>query len=291
MTTEPYGKKNPFPAPVLSVRHITGEGSPKETIHIEYSLDGSGMNYIAGDALAVIPANDPSLADALIDKLGLSPDSQVPTPEGETASLKDALVHCYDITNVNKALLIKWAAASGSQSVTANPSRNTVTVNGRTYSGKVFVERGRTYVPLRTLTTALGGQVGGAAVTSPGADYNAMDLYWLSRIISAESQGESLTGQIAVGNVVLNRVAASEFPGTIPAVIFDRKHDVQFTPISNGTVYLPPTAQSVEAAKRVLDGENTAGRALYFYAPALSQGVWINANRTYLTIGCHRFYL
>ena len=39
------------------------------------------------------------------------------------------------------------AAASGSQSVTANPSRNTVTVNGRTYSGKVFVERGRTYIP------------------------------------------------------------------------------------------------------------------------------------------------
>mgnify|MGYP000761099235 CR=1 FL=1 len=115
MTTEPYGKKNPFPAPVLSVKHLTGEGSPKETIHIEYSLDGSGMNYIAGDALAVIPANDPALADALIDKLGLSPDSQVPTPEGETASLKDALVHCYDITNVNKALLTKWAAASGSQ--------------------------------------------------------------------------------------------------------------------------------------------------------------------------------
>ena len=35
MTTEPYGKKNPFPAPVLSVKHLTGEGSPKETIHIE----------------------------------------------------------------------------------------------------------------------------------------------------------------------------------------------------------------------------------------------------------------
>ena len=122
MTTEPYGKKNPFPAPVLSVKHLTGEGSPKETIHIEYSLDGSGMNYIAGDALAVIPANDPALADALIDKLGLSPDSQVPTPEGETASLKDALVHCYDITNVNKALLTKWAAASGSTSRSAASS-------------------------------------------------------------------------------------------------------------------------------------------------------------------------
>ena len=122
--------------------------------------------------------------------------------------------------------------------------------------------------------------------------HSADDLYWLSRIISAESRGENMTGQIAVGNVVLNRVAAKEFPNTIPAVIFDRKHDVQFTPVSNGTVYLPPTAKSVEAAKRVLNGENTAGKALYFYAPALSQGTWINANRAYLkTIGCHRFYL
>ena len=193
----------------------------------------------------------------------------------------------------------KVAAASyGSQSLTADPAGDTLTVNGRTYSGKVFVERGRTYVPLRILVTALGGGVawapylGGAAVTSPGAEYDAMDLYWLSRIISAESRGEALDGQIAVGNVVLNRVESADFPGTIPAVIFDRKHDIQFTPISNGTVYLPPTAQSVEAAKRALDGENTVGDALYFYAPALSQGVWINANRTYLmTIGCHRFYL
>lgn len=119
-----------------------------------------------------------------------------------------------------------------------------------------------------------------------------MDLYWLSRIISAESRGEDMTGQIAVGNVVLNRVKSAEFPNTIPSVIFDRKHDVQFTPVSNGTVYLPPTAQSIQAAKRALNGENTAGKALYFYAPALSQGTWINANRTYLkTIGCHRFYL
>ena len=189
-------------------------------------------------------------------------------------------------------------AASDSHRVSADPAADTVTVNGRTYSGKVFVERGRTYVPLRTTVTALGGGIawdpylGGAAVTSPGAEHDAADLYWLSRIISAESRGETMEGQIAVGNVVLNRVAAEEFPDTIPDVIFDRKHDVQFTPVSNGTVYLPPAAQSVEAAKRALDGENVVGEAKYFYAPALSQGVWINANRTYhMTIGCHRFYL
>ena len=95
-----------------------------------------------------------------------------------------------------------------------------------------------------------------------------------------------------MGNVVLNRVESGQFPDTIPGVIFDRVDGVQFEPVKNGTVYDEPTAQSVEAARRVLEGENVIGDALYFYAPALSQGVWINANRTYAqTIGCHRFYL
>ena len=189
-------------------------------------------------------------------------------------------------------------AVSGSARLTADPTDDTVTVDGTDYAGRVTVERGRTYVPLRLVTEALGGRaewdayLDGAAVTSPDADYDAADLYWLSRIICAESGAEPMEGQIAVGNVVLNRMASREFPNTIPAVIFDRVDAVQFEPVENGTVYKAPTVKSVEAAKRVLDGENTVGRALYFYAPALSQGVWINANRTYYkTIGCHRFYL
>lgn len=189
-------------------------------------------------------------------------------------------------------------AVSGDTRLTANPDANTVTVNGQTYDGQVYVKSGRTYVPLRLTMNLLGGSaawdpwLGGAAVTSGDAAHDAADLYWLSRIISAESRGENLHGQIAVGNVVLNRVESPEFPDTIPGVIFDRVDGVQFEPVKNGTVYDTPTVQSVEAAYRALDGENVIGEALYFYAPALSQGVWINANRTYIqTIGCHRFYL
>jgi len=67
---------------------------------------------------------------------------------------------------------------------------------------------------------------------------------------------------------------------------------VQFEPVSNGTVYDTPTDGSVEAAKLALDGVSVVGKSMYFYAPALSQGLWINGNRTYYTtIGCHRFYL
>lgn len=189
-------------------------------------------------------------------------------------------------------------ASGGGHSIKASPAADTVTVDGRTYSGSVYVKSGRTYVPLRTTAAACGAKVewdsclGGAAVTSPGAKYNAVNLYWLARIISAESQGESLTGQIAVGNVVLNRVAAAQFPSTIRGVIFDRMDGVQFQPVSLGTVFDAPTTELVTAAKRALNGETPVGKCLYFYAPALSQGLWINANRTYYTtIGCHRFYL
>ena len=189
-------------------------------------------------------------------------------------------------------------ATSADHNLAADPEENRLTVNGTAYSGRVTVENGRTYIPLRLLAEALGGSaewdphMGGAAMTSPEASYNAVDLYWLSRIISAESGAEPLNGQIAVGNVVLNRVASETFPNTISAVVFDRNFAVQFEPVENGTIYNPPTAQAVTAAKRALDGESVVGNALYFYAPALSQGIWINANRSYLTtIGCHRFYL
>ena len=189
------------------------------------------------------------------------------------------------------------AAASDDTHLWADPAADTVTVDEKTVRGRVTVENGVTYVPLRLVGEALDCQVewdpylGGAAVTSPGAAYDAGELYWLSRIICAESGAESMSGQIAVGNVILNRVRSGSFPNTVEGVIFDRKDAVQFEPVSNGRVYLPPTSQSVEAAKRALDGENVVGSALYFYAPALSQGTWINANRPYQqTTGCHRFY-
>lgn len=189
-------------------------------------------------------------------------------------------------------------AVSGSTRLTASPSADTIRINDRTLSGSVSLHNGRTYVPLRMVAEALGHEVEwdphlqGASVTSSDAEHNATDLYWLSRIINAESGGEPMEGKIGVGNVVLNRVEAEQFPDTIPEVIFDRKHAVQFEPVENGTVYRTPTAQSVEAAKRVLNGENTVGASMYFYAPALSPGTWINANRPYhMTIGCHRFYL
>ena len=190
-------------------------------------------------------------------------------------------------------------ASNGSRSIQARPGAQQFTVNGTACPGAVSLRNGRTYVPLRSLCEALGlsvqwdGDLGGAAVHSGRSrSYDAQDLYWLSRVISAESRGESLEGQIAVGNVVLNRVRSAEFPDSIQGVVFDSKDGVQFEPVSNGSIYDAPTARAVLAAKAALAGTDIVGNCLYFYAPALSQGTWIKNNRTYYTtIGCHRFYL
>lgn len=190
------------------------------------------------------------------------------------------------------------AAQAGSSRLRADPAADTLSVNASTYSGRIRVENGVTYVPLRLLCQALGCTVAwdpyldGAAVTTPEAAFDAVDLYWLARIIYAESGAEPMAGQIAVGNVILNRVASPQFPNTIPEVIFDRKDAVQFEPVANGRIFLPPSQESLQAARRTLSGENTVGTATHFYAPALSPGTWINANCIYQTsIGCHRFFL
>ena len=118
------------------------------------------------------------------------------------------------------------------------------------------------------------------------------DLYWLSRIISAESRGEPLLGQIAVGNVILNRVADASYPNSVKEVIFDRTHGVQFTPTVNGAIHQEPEPCSVLAAALALNGANIVGDSLYFFSPAQSAGNWITANRPYYTtIGGHQFHL
>ena len=122
----------------------------------------------------------------------------------------------------------------------------------------------------------------------------------IQRVLRASvSIGGALHSSIGQGLLVLVGVENGDTPDdarwladkTAALRIFDDENGVQFEPVANGTVTNEPTELSLEAAQRVLSGENTVGDALYFFAPALSQGTWIDSSRTYQqTIGCHRFY-
>lgn len=170
--------------------------------------------------------------------------------------------------------------------------------------GKVMNLNGHLYVPIRPLARAFAEELTWNAearcveLTTVGtvravakASYDADDLYWLSRIISAEAKGEPFLGQIAVGNVVLNRVRSESYPDTVYGVIFDRKYGTQFSPVSFGTIYNKPTESAVIAAKICLEGYSITDTALFFMNPRLSTNNWISNNRPYLfTIGNHDFY-
>jgi len=186
----------------------------------------------------------------------------------------------------------------------AVPGEQWITSNGKYLyiPGGVKVDNGRTLVPVRAVAEAFGARVHWDAESRtvlvegegepPREEYDEDALYWLSRIISAESRGESLEGQIAVGNVVLNRVADKDFPDTIYGVIFDDRWGGQFEPVRNGTVYQTPTEKSVVAAKLCLAGACVVGESLYFLDPDKAENLWTVYNRPYLmTIGVHDFYL
>lgn len=165
-------------------------------------------------------------------------------------------------------------------------------------------EDGRLYAPIRLLAKTLSLTVfwdgedrtvslaGEARPLATAAEYYDKDeLYWLSRIISAESRGEPFLGQVAVGNVILNRVKSASFPSTVWGVIFDKKNGVQFSPVANGSVYAAPTELSTVAAKVCLEGTTLSEEILYFCAPKKAPDCWVIRNRPRaFAIGNHTFY-
>jgi N-acetylmuramoyl-L-alanine amidase len=158
-----------------------------------------------------------------------------------------------------------------------------------------------TMVPVRPLVAAFDGEVewegstrsvyvttGSGAITSGSSFYNSDDVYWLSRIIQAEAGNESMTGKIAVGNVIMNRVASPLCPNNIYDVIFDFSNGIQFTPAYTGSIYCTPSYDSIVAAKIALEGYSVVGDSLFF---ASTTDCWAAYNRPYVTtIGNHYFY-
>jgi len=177
--------------------------------------------------------------------------------------------------------------------------------NGRTLfstTPNVIMSDGRLYIPVSILSKALGMSYNASesAVSINGsykplisADkfYREDEVFWLARIIHAESIGEPLLGQIAVGGVVMNRVKSAYYPNTIYGVIFDRKYGVQFSPVLNGTIYNNPSYSARLAAKICLEGYDITDGAFFFLEPRLATSSWIPRTREYaFTIGNHDFY-
>jgi len=189
---------------------------------------------------------------------------------------------------------------------TAKQGEHLVIANGRyLYSDHPNVYQNRVlYVPMESAVKAVGGRIEkvrgkyhylttneGAAIRSGDDYYDADCVLWLARIIHAESGNQPLSGKIAVGSVVMNRVDSPSYPNTIYGVIFDKKYGVQFTPTANGSIWCTPNTESVKAAKIVLEGYRTDDEILYFMNEATATSSWIKNNCDYaFTIADHSFW-
>ncbi len=130
------------------------------------------------------------------------------------------------------------------------------------------------------LYLGLGGNTGG------GNGYSSSDVYLLAKVIAAEARGESYTGQVAVGAVVLNRVDSSSFPDTVSGVVYQAG---AFSAVRDSNWSVAPDATSRKAAQDAINGWDPTGGALYYYNPAKTSNRWIRTRPVITTIGRHVF--
>lgn len=124
----------------------------------------------------------------------------------------------------------------------------------------------------------------GSSASSSG--YSSSDVSLLAKIISAEARGESYTGQVAVGAVVLNRVSHSSFPDTVAGVVYQKG---AFDAVTDSNWNAQVTSSAKKAAQDALNGWDPTGGAIYYYNPATAKSKWILSRPVITTIGNHVF--
>ena len=112
VSSNQYSRKNPFEATILEKINLSGKGSSKENIHLELSLEGSGLQYEPGDALGVYGANAPSLIEGVLNLTDLSGNEIVTSHQGEK-TLTEALTYDYELTPLSNLTLSKYADLAG----------------------------------------------------------------------------------------------------------------------------------------------------------------------------------
>jgi sulfite reductase (NADPH) flavoprotein alpha-component len=93
MPTGPKGmsRENPAEAIFLSRMKLNGEGSEKETVHVEFDITPDGLDYVVGDSFGVFARNDPGLVDQIIAMLGASHAMEFTARDGSTKNLRRML--------------------------------------------------------------------------------------------------------------------------------------------------------------------------------------------------------
>lgn len=117
-------------------------------------------------------------------------------------------------------------------------------------------------------------------------DLPPAEVRCLEAAIHHEAKGESLAGKLAVGNVVLNRVAAPAFPKSVCAVVKQKKQFSWYKG-NDATLHTPVSQETKLAARKAMATERD--NVLFFHATYVAPK-WSNRLSRRYTIGNHIFY-
>lgn len=119
------------------------------------------------------------------------------------------------------------------------------------------------------------------------------DLRCLASAVYYEARGESIEGQLAVAQVILNRAASSRWPSGICKVVYQRG---QFSYTFDGRPDFPATpnahwkrAEAIAIIAAAGTWQDVTRQALFFHASYVSPG-WRHKKEETRRIGRHVFY-
>jgi sulfite reductase (NADPH) flavoprotein alpha-component len=104
-----FDAERPFEAEISDIINLNGTGSSNETWHVEFATNDSNWRYTPGDAIGVVPENDPALVAALLDTVGLGGD----------AAFARTLTTERDVTTLTRPLVQAYAKLTGRRDVEA----------------------------------------------------------------------------------------------------------------------------------------------------------------------------
>lgn len=123
---------------------------------------------------------------------------------------------------------------------------------------------------------------------------NAKQLGCLTEAIYFEARGQPISGQKAVGHVIVNRTKDDQYPKTVCGVVHQRSsHGCQFSYVcsKHGTPKEPEAYKTAKyAAAKVLQGEVDMTRGSLYYHASYVNPYWSKKFNKTVYIGDHVFY-
>lgn len=106
-----YSKTSPFLASLKQRKCLNHPNSKKRTYHLNLDISSSNINYKAGDCLAILPQNDPTKVDQLLEHLNLDANQSVYDHKKNISTLKKLML-TFNLSNPNKKILTYLAESS-----------------------------------------------------------------------------------------------------------------------------------------------------------------------------------